>query len=208
MGCEPNKHQKEKRNMSMNVIRKIGYTGIAALLLTGSVIAAAPPRQSSAINTKAPAWNFQKEASDALKEVQVLSGKLRLDTEKLESFPRSKLSWESHANQLNLVRDHINQIGERLERLQEIRHVTSPWQRQAIDRIVPGAAELASRTQAAIMHLNENRGYLFAPTYADHLSTIAEQADEMKTTVDTFLEYADTEQKLQRLQERLEVGQS
>jgi len=107
--------------MSMNTIRNVSRTAIAALLLTGSVFAAAPASQSSAITIEAPAWDFQKEASDALREVQVLSGKLRLDAEKLESFPRSKLSWESHANQLNLVRGHINQIGERLERLQEIR---------------------------------------------------------------------------------------
>src|SRR2546425_3349331 len=186
--------------MSMNTIRNVSRTAIAALLLTGSVFAAAPASQSSAITTEAPAWDFQKEASDALREVQVLSGKLRLDAEKLESFPRSKLSWESHANQLNLVRGHINQIGERLERLQQIRHTTSPWQQQAIDRIVPVAVELATGTEAAIGHLNENRGHLFAPAYADDLSTISDRADEMKESVNTFLKIAETEQKLDGLQ--------
>ena len=136
------------------------------------------------------------------------SGKLRLDAEKLESFPRSKLSWESHANQLSLVREHVNQIGDRLKRIQEIRHVTSPWQQQAIDRIVPVAAELASRTQAAIEHLNENKSYLFAPTYTDHLSTIAQQAGELKDSVNTFVEYGNTRQKLEQLQQKLEIAQS
>ena len=194
--------------MSMNTIRNVSRTAIAALLLTGSVFAAAPASQSSAITIEAPAWDFQKEASDALREVQVLSGKLRLNAEKLESFPRSKLSWESHANQLNLVRGHINQIGERLERLQEIRHATSPWQQQAIDRIVPVAVELATGTEAAIGHLNEDKGHLFAPAYSGHLSAISDRADEMKESVNTFLEFAETEQKLEGLQTKIRDLQS
>jgi len=194
--------------MRIKLIRNIGYTVIAAVLLAGSGFAASPAQQPTALCPNAVTWDFQKEASGLLGEVQVLSGKLRLDAEKLESFPRSKLSWESHANQLSLVREHVNQIGDRLKRIQEIRHVTSPWQQQAIDRIVPVAAELASRTQAAIEHLNENKSYLFAPTYTDHLSTIAQQAGELKDSVNTFVEYGNTRQKLEQLQQKLEIAQS
>ena len=194
--------------MRVKLIRKIGYTVIAAVLLAGSVFAASPAQQPTARCPDAVTWDFQKEASGLLGEVQVLSGKLRLDAEKLESFPRSKLSWESHANQLSLVREHVNQIGDRLKRIQEIRHVTSPWQQQAIDRIVPVAAELASRAQAAIEHLNENKSYLFAPTYTDHLSTIAQQAGELTDSVNTFVEYGNTRQKLEQLQQKLEIAQS
>src|SRR5437773_9572065 len=194
--------------MGVNVMRKVVYTATAALLLAGSVFAASPARQPIALNADALTWDFQKEASGSLGDVQVLSGKLRLDAEKLESFPRSKLSWESHANQLSLVREHVNQIGDRLKRIQEIRHVTSPWQQQAIDRIVPMAVELASRAQAAMEHLNENKSYLFAPTYTDHLSTIAQQAGELTDSVNTFVEYGNTRQKLEQLQQKLEIAQS
>jgi len=194
--------------MRVKLIRTIGYTVIAGIRLGGSVFAASPAQQPTARCPDAVTWDFQKEASGLLGEVQALSGKLRLDAEKLESFPRSKLSWESHANQLNLVREHVNQIGDRLKRIQEIRHVTSPWQQQAIDRIVPVAAELASRAQAAIEHLNENKSYLFAPTYTDHLSTIAQQAGELTDSVNTFVEYGNTRQKLEQLQQKLEIAQS
>jgi len=194
--------------MGVNVIRKVVYTATAALLLAGSVFAASPARQPVALNGDALTWDFQKEASGLLGDVQVLSGKLRLVADKLESFPRSKLSWESHANQLSLVREHINQIGDRLERLQEIRHVTSPWQQQAIDRIVPVAVDLATGTKAAIGHLNENRGHLLAPAYAGHLTTISDQAGEMKESVNTFLELAETQQKLEQLQEKISDLQS
>jgi len=109
--------------MNIKTIRKIGYSTIAALLLTGTLFASPPSSgQSATVRVDASAWNFQQEASDLLTQVQTLSDKLSVDSDRLASFPHSKLSWESHATQLHLVRDHINQIGEKLARLQEIRH--------------------------------------------------------------------------------------
>jgi len=68
--------------------------------------------------------------------------------------------------------------------------------------------ELATGTEAAIEHLNENKGYLFAPAYAGHLSVISDRADEMKESVNTFLEFAETERKLEGLQTKIRDIQS
>lgn len=194
--------------MITKIIRKIGYTGAAALLLSGSLMTASPVRSTSAVAVEASDWDFQGEAADLLKEVQTMSGQLRTDADQLASFSRSNLSWESHAHQLSAVKEQINTIGDRLARLQEIRHVTSPLQQRAIDRVVPIAAELASHTRAAIEHLNDNRNYLFAPAYNDHLMAIADGAEEMKRSLDNFLDYASTQQKLEQLQEKLGVVES
>ena len=86
--------------------------------------------------------------------------------------------------------------------------MTSPWQQQAIDRIVPVAVEVASRTQAAIEHLNENQSYLFAPTYTDHLSTIAEQAGTLNDSANSFAEYGKAQDKLDQLRDKLEIRAS
>lgn len=192
--------------MIMKIVRKFAYTGAAALLLSGSILTASPVRSGKAIAVEASAWDFQGEAAGLLAEIQGLSGQLHTDADQLASFSRSNLSWESHSQQLSAVRETINNIGERLTRLQEIRHVTSPWQQQAIDRMIPVAAGLASHTQAAIEHLNDNRGYLFAPAYNDHLDAIADGAEEMKASLDTFLDYTSTQQKLEMLQQKLELG--
>lgn len=195
--------------MNIKTIRKTGCSTIAALLLTGGLFASPPPtNQATTVTVEASAWNFPQEASDLLAQVQMLSGKLRVDSDALASFKNSNLSWESHAHQLSAVREDVNAIGERLARLQEIRHVTSPLQQRTIDRVVPMAAELASHTQAAIEHLNENRGYLFAPAYNDHLNAIADGAEEMKASLDSFLDYASTQQRLEGLQQKLDVTQS
>lgn len=195
--------------MNIKAIRKTGYSAIATLLLTGTLIASPPSTgASTTVSADASAWNFREEASDLLAQVQVLSGKLRVDSDTLASFTRSNLSSQSHATRLNLVRDHINQIGDKLARLQEIRHVTSPWQQRAIEQVVPVAAQMAAHTQAAIEHLNENQGYLFAPAYQDHLEAVAEHADTMSTILAKFLDLGNTQQKLQRLQQDLEMVES
>ncbi len=151
---------------------------------------------------------FQSVAANLLREVQRLSGNLRTAADQLTSHSLLGLSWESHAHRLSVVRENVNQIGSRLTRLQDIHHVTSPLQQQTIDRVVPVAAEVASHTQAAIEHLNENRSYLFAPAYTDHLNAIAGGAEEMKASLDNFLDYGSAQGEMQRLEEKLGIAQS
>lgn len=194
--------------MVTNYIRKAVCAGMGALLLAASVMASPSAKQGETAGVSTPAWNFQREASELLENVCVLSGKLRTDADRLESFPRSRLGWQTHADQLALVKGHINQMGTQLDRLQQIRHTTSPWQQQAIDRAVPVAVELASRTQAAIEHLNENNGYLFAPSYTDHLTTIAEQATTLEDSVSSFMEYSTARENLEELERKLEISRS
>jgi chromosome segregation ATPase len=156
------------------------------------------------------------EAKNLLKEIKYLSGKLKNDANTLESYKRqTQLSWHTHAHQLNLARAHINEIGKRLDRLQAIQSELAPWQQRAIEQIVPVAASVASHTESAIQHLNENRRYLFAPVYVGHLTSISDRSAELKESVDVFWEFGDTsdrldrtQQKLDRLQERIGLSES
>ncbi len=168
------------------------------LAITGLTLA-----QLMSASEPAPAWSYEKEATTLLKEIRSISGKLKVDAETLESFNLSQLHWQTHGTQLNLVRDHINSIGERLERLQSIKHVTEPWQQSVIDRIVSVGVELRDRTTSAILHLNENQNHLFAESYKDHLTAISDQSEELFDTVRTYLDLAETREKLRQLQERV-----
>ena len=192
--------------MNIKTIRKAGYSVLASVLVAGTLVARpAPVSPPATTEVDVPAWNFQKEASDLLTEVQYLSDKLSTDTDKLASYTRSNLSYESHATGLTAVRDDINQMGTRLSRLQQIKHVTAPWQQRAIEEVVPVAAQMAAHTQAAIEHLNENQRYLFAPAYQDHLEAVAEHAATIDTILDKYMDLGQTQQKLQRLQTELEM---
>ncbi len=180
--------------MRSNVFRKLVYLPLLALALM-------PASAAVSLNTEA-------EASGLLKEVQSLSRQLKNDAGTLESYKwQTTLGWQTHAHQLTQTREHINAIGKRLDRLQAIRSATAPWQQRAIDGIVPVAANVAAHTQSAIEHLNGNRTYVYAPVYADHLTSIWARSGELKESVDMFLEFGETADKVDLLQQKLDLLQ-
>lgn len=189
-------------------LRNMSYLPIAALILSGSSLVAAPSKSAVGPPVVQSETAASTEASQLLEEIQSIAHELNRDAARLESYRGGGLSWQSHAYQLTLAKQHINSIGSRLEKLQAIRSAAAPWQQRAIDSIVPVAVQLASRTEDAINHLNENRGYLFAPVYTGHLSAIAGNADRMKQSVNVFLELARAQDRLDSLREKVAAIES
>ena len=177
---------------------------MAIMMAAGSLFAApaaaSAPRETCVV---AEDWNYQQEASRLLKEVQVHANALSSEADVLFIYARGSISRHSHAIQVNLVKDRVNAVGKPLNRLQAIRHVAAPWQRQAIDSVVPIAASLAAQTEAAIQHLNETGKPLWAPDYTDLLRSISDRSDQVKTTIDLHLDLAGTQEKLEDLRGRV-----
>jgi len=146
--------------------------------------------------------NYQAEVSQLLREVHSNSIRLSSDADVLNTYARSSISREGHGKQVTLVKEHINAIGQRLERLQAIRHVAAPWQQQAIDSVMPIAVNLAAHTEAAILHLNEAGRPVWAPDYTDLLHAISERSNSMKDAVGLHLEMYDVQSRLDRLHDR------
>lgn len=192
-----------------NIKHKVGGI-LAGLLLTGGTLTAGtgPCPVSAPPVAESYTWDFRGEAAGLLEQVRANSALLAKDAATLESFKRSGVSWQSHAGLLNSIRGHINENGNLLCRLQAIRHVTAPWQQQAIDRVVPMSSEMAVRTEAAIDHLNAHAGRLFVPEYQEQLTSIADLASRVNGGLGDFLSYANTQQKLDRLEQKLELGRS
>ncbi len=144
---------------------------------------------------------FEVQASKLLKEVQYRAAALSREAASLDSYARSGLSKASHSVQLTLVKDHINAIGTRLAMLQEMRGQAAPWQQEAIDSVVPAAAEVAAHTEAAILHLN---GFspLWHPDYTAHLRAISDRSNRVKDSIDVHLAMASAADKLEQLQDR------
>ena len=178
-----------------------------AVLATGSVFASppGPSPESSAY--------LSERASTLLAEIQEEAAQLGLHAETLGTFARHpQYSWQSHAFYLERVKGHINAVGERTAQLQQISNSVLPWQQQAISEVTSHAAQVAASTQAAIVHLRENQNRLFVSEYRGHLTTVADSADDMKQTVDKFLNYEkarqnseEAQQKYRQLETELEV---
>jgi hypothetical protein len=167
-----------------------------------SLLAAEPAVPVCTCASAAPDWSFPSEASQLLKEIRSAAHRLTVNTSNLRSFGPGGVSWEGHAGELTRVREHVNGVGERIQRLQAIRHAAAPWQQEAIDSVMPLAVTLASRTEAAIQYLNDNRTYLWSEMYQDHLKTLASKAGQLKNSVALHLELAETQDKLEALRTR------
>jgi len=166
---------------------------LAAALLIGRVDVQAAPQEDN------------KEVSKLLEDVKMQAADLQRDSDELESFTRSDTSWQSHADELELIKERINTIGKTLSRLQNLRSSASPWQREAIDRIMPVAKKLAANTTAAIEHLNKEPLKIHEPQYQQYLKSNAEAALNLATLVKDFVEYGKTRTTLEAYERKLEV---
>lgn len=188
--------------MKTRNLSKVTGLLIAVSMGCGSLFAS-PAIELCTSTVQKESRSLPAEATQLLREIQSTATILARDAATLESYRYVTLSPESHAGQLTVARQHINAVGKRLGRLQEIQGAAAPWQQQAIDSIVPMGLKLAARTEAAILHLNQNGKHLWAPVYKDHLKAIADSADRMKEFVDLHLELASTQDKLEELRDRV-----
>lgn len=185
-----------------------------AMVLTGSVMLATGTLAAhpGGMGASAPAATrysaiLSERASTLLAEIQREAMELRRNAETLGTFARStEFSWKSHADYLDRVKTHINQVGKHIAELQRIQNSVLPWQQQAIPQLTNHAAEVAASTQAALVQLNENRNSVLGSEYREHLKTIDDRSREMKERVDQFLAYEKAEQKFRQLRNALELG--
>jgi hypothetical protein len=183
--------------MRFNLQRMTKILSAALLIGAGSTFACSAARQSVDDD-------LTERASTLLAEIRGEAAGLRRSAEMLDTFARNhRLSWQSHAYYLDRVKDHINAVGKRLAELQQIQYAVPSWQQEATDEVTPHAAAVAEATEAAILHLNENRSRLFVSEYKDHLTMIADRSADMKETVNKFLQYGKLRQKLQQSEDQL-----
>lgn len=187
-------------------LRRIGW-GLLGTLFLMTPLFASNSKEAKAGNTPAYNWAYAEEASGLLQQIQSLSSKAanRADLLNIASR-RNSLDWRSHAVHLDEISMNINEMGDKLDRLQEIHSMIAPWQQKAVERVVPTAAALASQTEEAIAFLNEHPIRLWTPTYTERVKAMSEHVDEINSTVRTFLDYGNTSDRLQGLESQIEYA--
>jgi hypothetical protein len=186
-----------KRRISMTNYRQLLLPSILALLVAGYLMILPTTR------AEASSIGDSKEISKLLSEAKAEAIELREDAEKMETFTRSKLSWESFAMKIMEIRGHVNKSGELLAKLNQARETGSPWQQQAIDHITPALKELAENTESTIEHLNENRRLVHSKELEDYCVVNYELAQELATLVGDFVSYGETSAKFAELQKKV-----
>jgi hypothetical protein len=142
-----------------------------------------------------------------LQDARDEAAQLSRDADEMDAMTHSDVSWQTHADMLERVKDHMNDLGRLVEKMEAVRDSASPWQQQAIDRMIPLMKDLASNTTAAINHLNENKLRPTGGNYPEYLKENAETAHELSNMISSFVQYGQTRAKLEKLEQRLEIAQ-
>ena len=133
---------------------------------------------------------------------------LRKDAEELQSFNWSKMSWQSHADKLNQIRDDVNSLGTLVTKLNEEKTKASPGEQQVINHVTRMQNEVASKVQASIEDLRKNPERVETFGNRDDYAAIAEISSKMAAQISDVVQYDQTYAKLEKLARRLEISQS
>jgi DNA repair ATPase RecN len=158
-------------------------------------------------------WSVARKAPNAdvaaeLDAAKAEAAELARDADEMTALIRNDVSWESHADALTRIKEHVNNMGKIVAKLESERDEASPWQQQAIDRMTPMLKEIADNTTAAIEHLNANHARPVSGNYKDYLEQNADTSHELADMVSSFEQYDRTRTRLERLQDKLESPSS
>jgi hypothetical protein len=146
------------------------------------------------------------DVRDLLSQAAHEASALDYDADQMEALLRTDASWETHAAMLDSVKEHVNELGRTIAKLQAERGQASVWQQQAIDRVLPLLQELAANTTAAIKHLNQNQIRPVSGNYPEYLEENAQTAHELARIITATVEYGHTKAKLDKIQQTLGVA--
>ncbi len=138
-----------------------------------------------------------------LQQARGEAARLATEADALSSYTRSAVTWESHSSQIQVITDHINQLGKTVESLNDAKGEASDWQQQAIDHVTPLAQELASDIQTTINHLNENKTRLRSAPYTEYVKANAENSQQLANLIRDYVSYGQAKVKYEELSDKL-----
>jgi DNA repair exonuclease SbcCD ATPase subunit len=144
------------------------------------------------------------EVSQILQDARDKAAVLSRDADEMETLTRSDVSWQSHASMLDTMKDDVNDLAQDVQKLTAERDKASPWQRQAIDRMVPMMKELAANTTAALNHLKDLQKRPVSLEYANYLRQNSETSKQLSELISSVVQYDQTRAKLEKLEQKLE----
>jgi predicted ArsR family transcriptional regulator len=144
------------------------------------------------------------QLAQLLGEARNEAGELAKDADETESLIRNDVSWQTHAEMLESVKEHVNNMGRIIDKLSTTRSSGSELQEQAVDRTLPLLKELAANTTAAINYLNQHKTRPVGEPYTQYLKENADTAHQLASTVSSLFEYEKTMNKMGELKNKLD----
>jgi hypothetical protein len=146
------------------------------------------------------------QLAQVLDEARMEAGALARDADETESLIRNDVSWQTHADALERVKEHVNNMARLIQKLESDRSSGSELQEQAVDRTLPLLRELAANTTSAINYLNQNKTRPLTDPYTQYLKDNAETAHQLASTVSSLYDYERSMAKIGTLKNKLELS--
>ena len=127
---------------------------------------------------------------------------LQRDSEELVTFQRQAISWQTHAQQLESMRAHVNQIGQLEQQMRDARQSGSAWQQEAVDRVNPLLKELADNLGNTITHANQHVNQLRLPAFRDLVDSNAALATDLNQMIAASVDYGQRKLAFEAAQDR------
>jgi hypothetical protein len=181
----------ECKRRLMRLSNCFSYVLAAALVLPAGLQAADHTCNPGVPTPESYTHDFSKEADQLLTNIRTQAYAVKEDADGLGILSRfNDVSWERDSGRLARVREYVNAMGEDLCRLDQIRRVALPWQRQEIDRITPSVIELANSTQSAIKLLDHHEQNFWATNLPNDMDAIFNEANRIHNTTLREEQYA------------------
>lgn len=165
------------------------------LLTVGSSYASAQVADSAHINK-------------LLTDAEHFANQAARDSEELETYTRTKAGWETHAAQLEVIRDHVNNLGKVVQQLNDAKDGGSPWQQTAIDRINPVMHEIAMQLTSTIQHLTQHQSQVHMKPYQDLARATYEVNSRAAKIISDYVDYGKATSTATSLEQKLELPAS
>jgi hypothetical protein len=151
-------------------------------------------------------WDFKAEANSIFQDLEILARQTRNDADQFQNYSRNEaVSWELQSDQLNILRQDVNDMGEKLCRLENIHRVLDPWQQTEVDHIAQEVQMMADNTQDAIVYLTGHEKELWVPTYQKYANNLYNEAGVLAGSLGNAVSYAKVSKEYRNLKHKLGV---
>lgn len=146
--------------------------------------------------------------NELLRDAEHFSNQAATDSEELETYTRTKAGWETHAQQLERIRENVNHLGIVVQQLNDARSEGLPWQQEAIDRINPLMHEMAMQLTVTIEHLTAHQSQVHMKPYQDLTRATYEVNTRGARVISDLVEYGEAKSKADSLEQKMEIPPS
>jgi DNA repair ATPase RecN len=132
----------------------------------------------------------QPQIAQQLDTFERTAASTRSDLDFYASAARNNnLNRQSHASNLNQVRENVNLLGKQLSELETLDPQGTALQQAAIREARPHLERLADHVQTAIVMLNEGGSHYRFQEFGDAVNGMYQQADSLYTKVDALTDF-------------------